>query len=382
VLRFQAKTQVIQTEDSSAVILDLVEKRGAERVGLIVDANVAKASEVRKLLEGLSARLEVASEIVQAVEPTTDMVDELAGKFRSKAPEFFIGIGGGSILDLMKAVSVMTVNPGSVTDYHGTGKPLVAGIAKAAVPTTAGTGSEVTPGAVLVNPKTSFKRGLGGPLVCPDFAILDATLTLSMPLPVAAATGMDALTHTIESFTATSANTMTRMYSREAFSLVWRNLPLTLRGEGGLEARKNVMLGSCLAGFAILNSDTGACHSMAYPLGIYHKIPHGVAVGLIIPKVVEINVEKGCARYAELLDLVEPGASGGPAEKSRRFAQLLARFPAFEHMDKTLARWGVSSKEVDFLAERGLDLKTALGNNPVPFGLDDAKRVLRQLVER
>jgi alcohol dehydrogenase class IV len=280
----------------------------------------------------------------------------------------------------MKAVSVMTVNPGSVTDYHGTGKPLVAGIPKAAVPTTAGTGSEVTPGAVLVNPKTAFKRGLGGPLVCPDFAILDASLTQSMPLPVAAATGMDALTHSIESFTAKCANTMTRMYSREAFSLVYRNLPKTLRGEADLDARRNVMLGSCLAGFAILNSDTGACHSMAYPLGIYHKVPHGVAVGLIIPKVVEINVEKGCEFYADLLDIAEPGAAGSPAEKSRRFAALLARFPAFDHMDRKLTRYGIEAKDVDFLAERGLDLKSALGNNPVPFGLDDAKRVLRQLV--
>lgn len=379
-LRFQAKTQVIQSDDSAGTIIDLVEKRGARRVGVIVDANVSRLPEIQKLLAALSSKVELSCEVVDAIEPTTDMVDAMAGKYRAKMPEFFVGIGGGSILDLMKAVSVMTVNSGSVTDYHGTGKSLVAGIPKAAVPTTAGTGSEVTPGAVLVNAKTSFKRGLGGPFVCPDFAILDATLTMSMPLSVAAATGMDALTHSIESFTTKCANTVTRMYSREAFALIYHNLPRTLRAGGDLGARREVLLGSTLAGFAILNSDTGACHSMAYPLGIYNKVPHGVAVGLIIPKVVAINAEKGCDQYAALLDIAEPGATGTASEKSRRFAELLALFPAFDHMDRTLARFGVKASDVDFLAERGLDLKTALANNPVPFGLDDAKRVLRQLV--
>ena len=147
-----------------------------------------------------------------------------------------------------------------------------------------------------------------------------------------------------------------------------------------LDARSKVLLGSCLAGFAIYNSNTGACHSMAYPLGIYNKVPHGVAVGLIIPLVVEINAAKGCESYADLLDLIEGAdCSGTLLEKSQRFSVMLKEYPPQKHLSR-LSQFGITSDAISFLSQKGLELIPALSNNPVDFNLEDAKNVLHQLV--
>ncbi|MFH1725867.1 MAG: iron-containing alcohol dehydrogenase [Elusimicrobiota bacterium] len=380
IFKFQAKTEVIVSDDLIASVLKVAESERSTKVGVICDKALSRDKRMEGLAEALRAKYPIVLTMPEAIEPTTDRVDEVARIFRGKDVDLLVAVGGGSTLDLAKAVSVMAQTEDSVTKYHGTGEPLPPGITKIMVPSTAGTGSEVTPGAVLVNKETSFKRALGGPQVCPDYAILHAPLTLSMPDHVTASTGMDALAHAIESYTARCANRVTRMYSREAFALAYNNLPKALRDGGDLEARRNMLLGSCLAGFAIFNSNTGACHSMAYPLGIYHEVPHGVAVGLIIPKVVEINIKKGCTQYAELLDVIEGADRGGDAKtKAARFISLFKDFPALPLINGGLSKRGIQKKDVAFLAERGLDLTPALGNNPVEFTKENAVAVLEQL---
>ena len=214
-LRFSAKAQIVETDDFVAAVLDISREEKATKVGLLIDPRLLDQPEIRRLEAALlAAGLVVNRQPGPSAEPTTDIVDATAALFRAAPPDLLVGIGGGSTLDLAKAVSVMALVDASVTDYHGTGKPLTKGIRKIMIPTTAGTGSEVTPGAVLVNPRTSFKRALGGPMVCPDYAVLDARLTISMPEAVMVATGMDALAHAVESHTARCANTVTRMYSR------------------------------------------------------------------------------------------------------------------------------------------------------------------------
>jgi alcohol dehydrogenase class IV len=380
-LKFSAKTQIIESEDFIATVLDLCGEEKATTVGLMLDPRVAEHPEIQRLEAALAAAgLGLSRQVVTGAEPTTEMVDAAAALFRQRPPDLLVGIGGGSTMDLAKAVSVMAVNAGSVTEYHGTGKPLLRGIRKIMIPTTAGTGSEVTPGAVLVNPQTAFKRALGGPLVCPDFAVLDARLTLTMPESVTVTTGMDALAHAIESYTARCANAVTRMYSRQAFALVVNHLPAVVADPSNLEHRRKVLLGSCLAGYAIFNSNTGAAHAMAYPMGIYHHVPHGVAVALLLPRVVATNVEKGCALYGDLWPLIEghERAGTGPG-RAREFSDFLTQYPPLQKLEPKLTRYGIGSDRVEFMADRGLDLASALGNNPVEFTRDDAVRVLRQL---
>ena len=381
-LKFSSKAQIIVADDFTVTVPELCKEEKAGRVVLLIDYFLEPDPLVAALLRALQAQGVVAEpHYIRAVEPTTDLVDSVTSTLRGRAFDLMIGLGGGSVMDLAKAVSVMVLHEGSVTEYHGTGRPTVRGLKKIMIPTTAGTGSEVTPGAVLVNPKTAFKRALSGPWVCPDYAVLDARLTLSLPEAVAVSTGMDALAHAVESYTARCANEVTRMYSRQAFALVANHLSRVIEEPGNLAPRRQVLLGSCLAGYAIFNANTGACHAMAYPMGIYHHIPHGVGVALGLPKVVAINVGKGCELYADLLPLIAGSSpTGDRAADAREFSRWLSAFHPLTKLDPKLSRYGVGEAQVDFLAERGLDLVSALGNNPVEFTKTDAVRVLSQLI--
>jgi alcohol dehydrogenase len=310
------------------------------------------------------------------------MVNQYSDDFRKNSPQLFIGIGGGSTLDIVKAISVMSIHDGVVEDYHGTGKAFTHGIRKILIPTTAGTGSEVTKGAVLVNEKNHFKRAVSSKYVTADYAVLCAKLTITMPDSVIAATGLDALAHAIESYTSKFANEITRMYSLKAFSLIFKNLPQIFSDKTNLEYRKKVLLGSCIAGYAISNSDTGACHAMSYPLGIYHHVPHGLAVGILLPKIIANNIEKGAYQYATLYDIIDRTSYNIKIEeKSNAFLKLINTYIPFQFLGKTLGDYGINESNIDFLAERGLDLKSALNSNPVEFTLKDAMFVYQQIIK-
>lgn len=380
-IKFNAKTEIIISEDLAKDVWGLIEEEGVRSAALIADENISSNGDFKSLINFLEKKIKLFPHIIESQEPTTDIVNKFTPHFRGKSIDMFIGIGGGSVIDLTKALSVMAVNEGKVEDYHGTGKPFKAGVKKIMIPTTSGTGSEVTPGAVLVNVNTKFKRAIGGKYVAPDYAVLNPHLTLSMPDNVLASTGMDALGHAIESYTAKCSNIITRMYSKEAFYLIYNNLPKALEDKKNIELRKNLLLGSSLAGYAIFNSNTGAAHSMAYPLGIYNQVPHGVAVARLLPKIVRKNVGMGCFLYADLYDLIE----GAEKEKDKKakselFAGLLEEYKPIKFIGKKFSDYGINGSNLEFLAERGLDLKSALSNNPVEFKLDDAKEALKELI--
>ena len=381
-MRFNSKTQIIVSENLTSDVWDILKEEKSSGVGLIVDSNIWGHQEVKDLSRFLETKLSLYTLKIDSKEPTTDMVNDYSADLSGKDMDMFIGIGGGSIIDLTKALSVMVVNAGKVEDYHGTNRPITSGIKKIMIPTTAGTGSEVTPGAVLVNTHTKYKRAIGGKYVTPDYAILNGKLSLSMPDSITVSTGMDALAHAIESYTAKCANVITRMFSKQAFYLVYNNLPKVLYDKTNIELRQNVLLGSCLAGYAISNSNTGACHSMAYPLGIYNNIPHGVAVAYILPHVIRINLDKGCNLYGDLYDMIEEVEKpDNQKEKANEFCKAIENYYPLSLMDKSIKDYGVNIGDYEFLAERGLDLTPALSNNPVEFGLQESKEVLRKILE-
>ncbi|MFA4876142.1 MAG: iron-containing alcohol dehydrogenase [Methanoregula sp.] len=372
------------SEDISETVLALQEQEKFKNVGLLIDNNVLNIRLIKNLIDELGSVTKIFPKYFDSFEPTTHLVDETAEHYRQNNIDFFIGIGGGSTIDLTKAVSAMVINPGSVVDYHGTGKPIIHAVRKMMIPTTAGTGSEVTPGAVLVNERTKFKRGLSSPCIAPEFALLCASLTTTLPDHVTASTGMDALGHAIESYTAKNSNTITRMYSREAFRLIFNNLEKVFHDKSNLLLRRNILVGANLAGFAIHNSNTGAGHSLAYPMGIYHKVPHGLAVALVLPEVVRINFEGGCTSYADLYDVIDGCDKKivDPYEKSGLFCEQLQNYFAMRYLGKGLTDFGINTQNFEALAERGLDLTSALSNNPVDFTLADARNVLKKLISK
>lgn len=380
-IRFDAKTQIIISDDLNSDLVNIIDEENFRNIAVLIDSNVAENEIAKKSISYLKAKAKVSTYSVKSKEPTIDTINEYTVVIKKDKADVLIGIGGGSVIDLTKALSVMAVNEGKVEEYHGTGKAFSAGIKKIMVPTTAGTGSEVTPGAVLVNKTTNFKRAISGKYVAPDYAVLNPYLTLSMPDSIVASTGMDAIGHAVESYTAKNSNIITKMYSKQAFYLAYNNLAKIFKNKQNIELRKKMLLGSCLAGCAICNSNTGACHSMAYPLGIYNEIPHGSAVAQLLSKVIEVNIKKGCYLYADLYELVDGAEKEQDKKlKSELFLSLLTEYIPMKYIEKKFSDYGVNGINYEFLAERGLDLVSALSNNPVDFGLADAKKVLKELI--
>jgi alcohol dehydrogenase len=377
---FHAPTRIISSEDCARSLSDVLASEACASIAIVVDRNVVAAAAVQDCLracEKVSGRVTVS--VVDAREPDTDFVDEQVARLGHDRPDLLVGIGGGSVLDLGKAVAGLLANPGPAADYQGRNLLRNPACPTVMMPTTAGTGSEVTPGAVVFNRAIKRKGAIWSPYLVPRYAILDPALTAGMPGRVAASTGMDALAHAVESFAARSATPMTRMYSREGFRLIARSLGTIVREGGDDRLRRDQQLGATLAGIAICNSDTGACHAMAYALGIYFGVPHAVAIALLLPRVLARNIMKGATQYAPLWDEV-PGMTAGsmPSDEARCRAlqAFIAELVPAEALGVSLADYGVRATDVAELAERSLDLKTALGNNPVDFDGQDAADVL------
>ena len=379
---FHAPTRIISSDNCVETVSWIAKSDKPRHLGVLVDRSVVSLPRIQQLFLNFE-KVSLKNSIVEidAREPDTEFVDEHTARFKSDTCDFLVGIGGGSTLDLAKAVSVLAFNPGSAQEYQGRDLVPNPGCPSIMIPTTAGTGSEVTPGAVVLNPQTKRKGAIWSPYIIPRYAILDPELTRSMPASVAATTGIDALAHAVESFTTRCASALTQMYSREAFRLISGSLPNILRNDDNLDLRRNQLIGATLAGVAICNSDTGACHALAYPLGIYFGVPHGMAVAPLLPHVLAVNIRKGARQYIELSGMLSrDGDRLSDEEKCWQLHEFVAGLAPAGVLPTSLRDYGVRESDVPELAERGLDLKSALSNNPVEFTRDDAQYVLEQLV--
>lgn len=380
---FRAPTQTVLTDHLATAVVAAATGLDASRLVVMLDRNIADLPQVIAMAAALEAKWpgQVTRYTLDAREPDVDDVDRHVDGLRPLQPDLVVGIGGGSCIDLAKAVSVLIYNEGQAAEYQGWGLVRRAGAARIMVPTTAGTGAEVTPGAVVVNRRTGRKGAIGSPYIFPNVAILDPTLTLSLPAAVTASTGMDAMAHAVESFVGLAHNPFATNYAKAAFGRIANHLPAILSDPANLDSRREVLVASTMAGYAIYNLDTGACHAMAYPLGTYFDVPHSLAVTHLLPHVIEHNVAGGCVRYAELYDEIEGADHDLPAPQKARALQRFVAELASRTPQRRLDAFGIGTGDVDFLSEKGLLLKTALTNNPVPFKQADAARILSALVE-
>jgi alcohol dehydrogenase class IV len=244
---FWLKTDARFGPGVASTLPEFAGRRDCKRVAVILDAGVRTNAHVQKVLGGLRAAVEEVRVVESdAVEPTYDYLDEFRQSFDANL-DLIVGIGGGSILDLTKAISVLVTNAEPAISYRGFDLIKNPGIPVVAVPTTAGTGSEITPNAVFTDAKEKRKLGINTELYVPILALLDPYMTVSCPKPVTVSSGMDALVHAVESFVARGSTPVSRMYSREAFKLVLPNLPIVIEEPENLEARSAMQLGSVLS---------------------------------------------------------------------------------------------------------------------------------------
>lgn len=241
-----------------------------------------------------------------AENPTTRMIEAGVARARAVQPDLLVGLGGGSSMDCAKGINFVYSCGGQMRDYHGVGKATAAMLPMIAVPTTAGTGSEAQSFALISDAETHVKMACGDPRAACRIALLDPQLTVTQPQHLTALTGIDALSHAIETFVTTRRNPISTTFSRRAFGLLARGFPRVLKDPQDLEARGQMQLGACFAGLAIETSMLGAAHATANPLTARYSVTHGQAVGVMLPSVIRLNGRQHPDWYAELLSEIEP----------------------------------------------------------------------------
>jgi alcohol dehydrogenase class IV len=308
-------------------------------------------------------------------EATVLAATELA---RSGNVDGVIAVGGGSSMDVAKVVAVLLDGDQALSDIYGVGRVIGGRLPLILVPTTAGTGSEVTPVAVITTGETT-KAGVSSSVLLPDVAVLDAALTLGLPPAVTAMTGVDAMVHAIEAYTSRhKKNPLSDNLAINALTLLSRNIRTAVHEGGNQRARANMLLGACLAGQAFANAPVAAVHALAYPLGGHYHIPHGLSNSLVLPSVLEFNAPEAGGLYAELAEVVI-GAPvvGGTEAKTAALIAVLRELIDDVALPATLQQAGVRESDLEMLATDAMQQQRLLVNNPRDITYDDALAIYR-----
>ncbi len=292
---------------------------------------------------------------------------------RSGNVDGVIAVGGGSSMDVAKVVAVLLAGEQTLADMYGVGKVTGGRLPLMLVPTTAGTGSEATPVAIITTGETT-KAGVSSPVLLPDVAVLDAALTLGLPAAVTAMTGVDAMVHAIEAYTSRhKKNPLSDNLALQALHLLSRNIRTAVHDGTNRQARENMLLGACLAGQAFANAPVAAVHALAYPLGGHYHIPHGLSNSLVLPSVLAFNAPLASALYAELAEVVigAPVAGGAEAKTAALIAALRELIDDVA-LPATLRQAGVKEHDLEMLATDAMLQQRLLVNNPRDVAYADA----------
>ncbi len=355
---FQPRTRVVFGPGSIQRLGELAASLGGSRALLVADPGIVAAGHPQTAIRLLTAAGVEAFLFDQVAEnPTTDHVNAGLEFVQGRAIDLIIGLGGGSSLDCARGINFVLTNGGQMADYWGVGKASKPMLPFIAIPTTAGTGSEAQSYALIADPATHRKMACGDPKAAAAIALLDPELTLTQPARVAAATGMDAIVHALETLVATKRSPISEVFSQRAWQLLSRNYPLVLSEPADSEARAGMLLGAHFAGAAIENSMLGAAHACANPLTARFDVTHGAAVGIMLPPVIRFNALEQAALYETV---------GGAEYVTRQVEDLIeqAKLPV------RLSEYGIGEQDVPLLAEDAAKQWTAQFN-PRSLELDD-----------
>jgi alcohol dehydrogenase class IV len=338
-----------------------------DRVLLVTDPGMMATGLVQQATDCLrAAGVEVTLFDQVQADPPEEIVLQAAQQALGKTG--VIGFGGGSSLDVAKLAALLAASNQPLAEAYGIGNAQGPRLPLVLVPTTAGTGSEVTP-ISIVTTGASEKMGVVSPLLLPDMALLDPELTLGLPAHVTAATGIDAMVHAIEAYASVNANNnpISRALAVEALGLMGRMLLRAVQKPDDLEARTGMLLGSMLAGQAFANSPVAAVHALAYPIGGHYKVPHGLSNALVLPHVLRFNAQVAPQAYAALLPHVFPDLPAiSVAEAALQFAESMADLSRACGLEQGLRDMGIAREALPILARDAMNQTRLLVNNPRP----------------
>ena len=366
---FATTAQIICESGAAARLAGLCREREARSVMIVTDPGITKLKLLDHILPGFaSAGLEITVFDQVVADPPEAVVLQAVAQAKAARADLLVGFGGGSSMDVAKLVALLA-HPEcrqELKDIYGVGNARGQRLPLIQVPTTAGTGSEVTQIAIITTGETT-KMGVVSPLLLPDVALLDADLTLGLPPAVTAATGIDAMVHAIESYTSVHKKSpLSDLLGREALRLLCGNLDKVIEDGRNREARQAMLLGATLAGQAFANSPVAAVHALAYPLGGHFHIPHGLSNALVLPEVLRFNAPKAAHLYAELAPLVL-GSKLQPGSAESLTEQLIAELEGFSvrsGLPTRLRDAGVPEEMLPQLAKDAMLQQRLLVNNP------------------
>ena len=380
--RMRPPGDVLSGRGSLERIGELASKYRPESVVLLVDGNVRKnggADRLAALLSASCAKLCVVSDI--PVEPETGQVKELFARVGELQADLIVAMGGGSVLDSAKMISVLLRNPAYLENLLDAGLIEKRGVPLIAVPTSAGTGSEATPNSIVVVPEQKLKVGVVHPFFIPDSVILDPETTLSLPAHVTAATGLDAFCHAIECFISKKSNPFSDLYALEAIRLVARSLFNAYNDGADIGAREDLLLAAFYGGMCIASSSTVAVHALSYPLGGRYRIPHGLSNAILLPWVMEFNRDAVVGKFAEVAGAmgIPPGADA--EETSKRAVEGIFSLVRSLGIPSTLRELGVGTDDLDEIVAAAMKVTRLLDNNPKPVSPEDARSIYMKLLQ-
>ncbi len=357
--------------------------KGNTSVALFTDPIIRSMGLADGILHQI-AQAGVRAEIIDDIpsEPTLHQAAEIINAFKERHADVIIAIGGGSVMDIAKLASVLDTDQYTIFDLLKNPALAVKTAQTIMIPTTAGTGAEATPNAIVTVPEKALKVGIVNPEMIADIVILDAEMIRRLPRRIAAATGIDALAHAIECFTSKKATPFSNMFALEAFRLIEANIEAACdESLEDMDSKANMLLASFYAGVAIAAAGTTGVHALSYPLGGRYHIPHGISNAILLIPVMRFNEEACRTLFAAVYDRVRPGGTLiQETEKSQWVLQRMEEIVRQLGIPGSLNEFNVTEEDLDALVEAGMQVTRLLVNNMREITSDDARRIYLEIM--
>jgi alcohol dehydrogenase class IV len=384
IYQFQTAQNIVAGPDSLQLLGEKLNLLGVEVTSalIITQPPMVDLGFVEQIVSQLAAKGISADTNTNILpEPTLENIEQVFEATASKNYDVLIGIGGGSVLDTTKILSVLKTNDASVEQLLGTDLVANPGVPTILIPTTSGTGAEVTPNAIVTLPDQELKVGIVSKYLLPTLVILDPVLTVKLPKPITAATGMDAFTHSLESFISTKANPISDMFALESIRLISSSIVEAYQNGESIVAREKMLVGSMYGGMALTSAGTAAVHALAYPLGGKYKIPHGVANSMLLPHVMKYNMDAITDRLALVAEPMGISVQGlSNSQLAEKVVEKIIEWTHVLEIPQDLKSYGVKEEELPEISVSASQVTRLLNNNPKKLSLADIEAIYRQLL--
>ena len=348
---FFVRSNVVFGKGAVKELPEMLKEYHAKSVMVVYDAGVKMAGISTKVLEEVE-KANVKVTIFDGVipNPTNEVVEEAAEIAKKENIDVFVAVGGGSSIDLTKAVNILMTNPGPIGQYGGIGLVKEEVLPLIAIPTTAGTSSEITNVVALTDTKAVCKYVIIDNKIVADRVIADPEFTKTMPPSVTAATGMDAITHAVENYISNMATPLTEYHSLKGLQIFYKNLPKAVANGNDMEAREQMMLGCIIAGFGFSNANLGLVHGIAHTLSAHFHLAHGMANAMVLPYVMEYNADSCPEKMIELAKAIDLQMTGNVDEDKILLSRELLKLTKSLGI-KSLSEQGIKEEDLDMLAD-------------------------------